>query len=251
MTDTRVLSNQKVTVWIGPETGIANWNAPLLSEVTAFLNVSGAVNWDSFDFNITASDQADDRTLTDAAGAQSRSFNNFGGNIEFVNPLPADTTSIFRQTYTLLKGDRTKLAVVIRVGVLNSVAIAAGDVVNAYHVLADAQSTVRGDVSYAYKVDFLPQNDLGVNCIIPLASPGVTTLTPSAPTALAIGSVKYVKATYQGVNTTIGTTWVSSAPLICQVTPHGALIGLTAGTANITGIYAGGVISAALVITVS
>src|SRR3954463_3784233 len=104
--DTRVLSNQRVTVLIGPDSALTNYTKPTLVQLQSLLNVSGAINWDSFDFNIQASDSQDDRTLTDGAGAKSRSFSQFGGKIEFVQPKDDDTGSIYRQTYNLLKEQR-------------------------------------------------------------------------------------------------------------------------------------------------
>jgi len=97
----KILSNQRVTVLAGLSSGIASWTATSLANLEALTNVSGAVNWNSFDLNIQASEQSDDRTLTDGAGAQSRGYTNFGGTLELVHPKPDDTTSVFRQAYAL------------------------------------------------------------------------------------------------------------------------------------------------------
>lgn len=254
MTDSRVVANQRITVWVGPDSGIANWtNGPTLAEVGALTNISGAVNWDSFDLNIQASDQQDDRTLTDAAGAKSRGLANFGGNLELVQPRPDDSSSIYRIAYNIFKGDRTKLAVVIRAVALNSTAVAAGDVVNAYHVLRDADDLVRADQnkpSYAYKVNLLAQDDVAVNAIIPSGTPTATTLTRAGSGNLTVGAPDFLKATYEGVNITVGATYTVSDPTVVLVTPHGCIIPLADGTATVTAQYPGGLASTALSLTV-
>jgi len=252
--DKRVLANQLVTVLIGPDTAIADYEKPTLAELQSLTNVSGAINWDSFDYNVQASDTADDRTLTDAAGAKSRQSSNFGGNIEFVTPKPDDVSSIYRTAYSILKGDRPKLAVVIRVNKSNSAPIAAGDVVNAYRTLADAHSLVRASQnkpSYGYKVNFTPQDDIGVNRIVPAATATAVTLTPSSTLALTVGAVKFLKAAYQGVNITVGAQYVSDDETKVVVTEHGAVIGIAAGTANVTATYPGSAAGTELVVTVS
>lgn len=255
MTDTRQTANQHVTVWAGPDTGISNWlNGPTLAECTALTNISGAVNWDSFSLNLQASDQNDDRTLTDAAGAKERGLTNFGGDIELVQPVPGDTTSIYAIAYNIFKGDRTKLAVVVRVGPLNSTAPAAGDVVNAYHVLRDADDLVRATTSkpsYAYKVNLLAQDDVAVNAIIPAATPAAATLTRAGSSNLTVGTPDFLKATYQGRNITVGATYTVSDPTKVLVTPHGCIIPLATGTATVIASYPGGAASTPLSLTVS
>lgn len=248
MTDTRVLSNQRITVWIGPDSAISDYTAPELVEVEAMLNVSGAINWNSFAFNIQASDSQDDRTLTDGAGAKSRSYSKYGGNIEFVQPKPDDTGSIFKETYDLLKAQRQKVAVVIRTVTLNSVGIAVGDVVNAYHCITDAVATVRGKASYAYTINFVPQDDIGVNCIIPAATPNPVTVTPATPIAATVGTPFFLKATYETNNVTVGATYLSSDAAGLTVTPHGIGIANAAGTYTIHVTYPGSAAGTAITV---
>lgn len=251
--DTRVLANGLVTVFIGPESAISNFEAPTLAELQSLTNVSAAVNWDSFSFNVQASATTADRTLTDAAGAKSRQQPNFGGDIEFVTPQPGDTSSIYRTTYNILKGDRPRLAVVIRVNKSNALPIASGDVVNTYRVLADAHSLVRASQnkpSYGYKVNFTPQDDIGVNCVVPAASAAALTLTPST-LSVAVNGVKFLNSAYQGVNVTVGAQYTSSDPTKAVVTEHGAVVGIAAGSANITATYPGSLASTACAVTVT
>jgi len=239
MTDDRVLSNQKITVWIGPDSAIADYTAPELAEVASLLNVSGAVNWNTFNFNISASSNQDDRVLTDAAGAKSRQYSQFGGSIEFVQPTPDDTGSIFKQVYDLLHAQRQKVAVVIRTVTDNSTAVAEGDVVNAYRCITDAVTLVRGKASFAYSINFVPQDDIGVNCIIPNAVPTKVTVTPATPIAATVGVPVFLKSTYEGRNVTVGASYVSSDQAGLESTLHGILIPHTAGTYTVVPSYPG------------
>lgn len=249
--DTRVLSNQRLTVLIGPDSAIADYTKPTLAELSSLLNVSGAINWDAFDFNITASDSQDDRTLTDGAGAKSRSFSQFGGKIEFVEPKANDTGSIFRETYDMLKEQRQEVAVAVRCITLNSAGVAVGDEWNTYHCITDAVATVRGKASYAYTIDFVPQDDIGVNVVVPSASPTAVTVTPATPITVTIGTPKFLKATYEGVNVTIGANYVSSDVAGLEVTPHGILIGKVAGSYTLNVTYPGSTAGTPIVVTVS
>lgn len=250
--DTRVLSNQRVSVFIGPASGIANWtNGPTIAEGAALLNVSGAVNWDAFDLNLAKSDASDRRTLTDAAGAKARSFNNFGGSIEFVTPKPSDTSSIYRQTYNILKGDRVDLAVVIRTVTLNSAALAAGDVVNVYHAMSDSQALKRTDTDYGYAIKFLPQDDVGVNCIVPSSTPTKVTLTPTPTGTATVGTPVFLKAIYEGNNITVGATYAVDDATKGTVTPHGILIPAAVGSISVTATYPGSAAGTPTVFTIS
>lgn len=251
MTDTRTLSNQKVTVWIGPDSAVSDFTAPKLAEVETLLNVSGAVNWNAFNFNISASSNQDDRTLTDAAGAKSRQYSQYGGSIEFVQPAADDTGSIFKQVYDLLHAQRQKVVVIVRTVVDNSTAIAVGDVVNAYHCITDAVTLVRGKASYAYSINFVPQDDIGVNCIIPAATPTAVAITPAGPITATVGTPVFLKAVYEGVNVTVGAKYVTSDQAGLESTLHGILIPHTAGTYTLDVTYPGSAAATPITVTAS
>lgn len=251
MTDTRVLSNKRVTVLIGLDTAVSSFTQPTLAETQALLNVSTVVRWQNFDFNLSASSQEDDRGLGDEADAKSRSYVQFGGAITFFTPADGDTTSLAYQARQLVKNPRTKLVVAIRTIALNSVAPAAGDVWNFYHVITDANAHGRGKVSYSYSVKMVPQDDCGLNVILSPLVPVAVAITPSAPLAATVGTPFRMTAAYQGSNITTAATWVSSAPLIVSVSKHGIGIPISAGTASITATYPGSAAGTPRVITVT
>ena len=247
---TKVLSNQRVTVLAGLASGVASWANPTLVEIEALTNVSGAVNWNSFDLNIKASDQKDDRTLTDGAGAQSRGFTNFGGNLQLVNPRPDDTASVFRTAYNIFSTPRVELVVAVRYGPLNSTAPAAADRWTIYHVVTDAVSFGENDVSKFYQVTLVARDDILVGYILP---PTVaTTITVTALTATTtVGKLVFASAAYQGWDITKAATWVSSDETkLIQVHP-GIFLATGAGSPTITAKYPGATDSTPTAITVS
>lgn len=252
MTNTKIISNQHIQVRIGPDTEIDDWDAPTLADITALEDVSAAINWDGFDFNIEASEQADDRTLTDAAGAQSRQYDQFGGAISFVRPRPDDTTSAYAIARDIVATPRTNLAIAIRTVLPATTAPAAGQTWNVYRVETDAKSEGRGDVSHFYTVNFAARDDLVVEYVVPSASPGTVTLTPSAAiTDAEVGDIGFITASVEGRNITIGGTWVSSDPDIVEVTQHGAWIAkAVGGPVSITCDYKSNTVSTAKAITV-
>jgi hypothetical protein len=251
MVDTRVLSNQRVTVLLGPDTAIADYTQPKLAEILSLTNVSEAIRWSGFDFNTQASTSETDVSLTDAAGSKSRGFTQFGGHIAFFTPKPTDTTSILRIARNIVKTPRTRLAVAIRTVTLNSAGAAIGDVWNVFRTITDTNTHERGKVSYAYTINFKAQDDNGINRVLTAATPSAVILTPGATLAVTVGSIKFVTAKFENVNVTKGTTYTSDNPAVATVDKHGIVTGVTAGTANITATYPGSAPSTALAVTVS
>jgi hypothetical protein len=247
---TKVLSNQRVTVLAGLASGITDWAEPTLAELTALTNVSGAVNWSSFDLNLQASQQSDDRTLTDGAGAQSRGFTNFGGPLQFVNPRVDDTASIYRTAYDIFSTPRVELVVAVRYGKLNSLAPAAGDRWTVYHVVTDAVSFGQGDVSKFYTVNLIARDDILVGYILPAASPDTIVIAAVAATG-GVGDLIFVSAEYEGWDIPKEATWVSSDETkLIQVHP-GIFQCVATGTPTVKAQYPGGTDSTTTTITIS
>jgi len=248
---TKVLSNQRVTVIAGLASGVSDWSAVTLAELAALTNVSGAINWSSFDLNIQASSQTDDRVLTDGAGSQSRSpMTNFGGGLELVNPRPEDTSSIFRTAYNIFSTPRVELVVAVRYGKLNSVAPAAGDRWMIYRLMSDAVSFGENDVSKYYRVNLIARDDLLVEYIVPPA----TAVAPTVTALSATGSVDdliFASAVYQGLNVTKEVTWISSDEGDLVEVHPGIFKAIATGTPTLVASYPGATNSTAVTITIS
>lgn len=247
---TKVISNQRVTVLAGLASGISNWTTPTLAELAALTNVSGAVNWDAFDLNLQASEQQDDRTLTDGAGAQSRGFTNFGGTIQLVHPSPTDSASIYRSAYNIFSTPRVELVVAIRYGKLNSLAPVAADRWTIFRVMVDAPSIGQNDVSKYYTVTLVPRDDIRVQYIVPPASPSTITLTALAATA-TVGQLIFVTATYQGWNVTKECTYTISDETKLEMVHPGIFRAKAAGSPTIIASYPAATSSTALATTLS
>jgi uncharacterized protein YjdB len=87
--------------------------------------------------------------------------------------------------------------------------------------------------------------------VLTAATPAAVILTPGSTLAVTVGSVKFLTASFEGVNVTIGATYVSDNPAVATVDKHGIVTGVSAGTANITATYPGSAPSTALAVTVS
>lgn len=245
----KIASNQNTGLWVGPKSAVADPRKPTLAELNTLTNVSDAVRWEGYDFGIEASEQDEDRALTDAAGAASRGYENFGGGIAFYTPVPADTSSIYRQTRSLVAVPHTELVIVQRDGMAAGIPFAAGQVVNVYHVITDANTHARGDKNRYYTIDFKNKGFVGVNRIIPSAVPTAVAITGGA--AVGVDNAIQLKAAYEGNNITVGAEWRSSDEGVAVVTKHGIVIGRSAGTADITATYPGSAAGTAHEVTVS
>lgn len=233
MADTRILSNEHYAHLFGPESNISNWKAPSLANLLTLTNVSEAVKIDGTDFNVEASDQSDDRSFTDAAGAQSRSFNKASGNVEAFTP-GADDTGIATTTRGILKTPRTRLAYVQRPVKLATTTIAAGDEINLFRVITDGGKHNANDVSRSYANNLVLQDDMLVNYIVPSSTPTAVAITRIDTGTVAVGDIIFFKGLYEGRNVTSGAKWVSSDPSVVEMTAHGIGIVKDTGDADIS-----------------
>lgn len=249
MPSLKIDSNKNTLLAVGPITAVDSVLEPTLAEGQSLTNVSEAAKWDGFDFGTQASEQDQDHALTDSATAATRGYENFGGGIAFFSPVPNDTSSIVRTARNLVSTPHTELAVLTRDGYPASTPLAAGQVVNTYHVITDANSEQRGDKNRYYTIDFKSKGFSGVNRIIPSAVPTAVAIT--GPAAVAVGETVQLDAVYEGNDINIGAQWVSSDDSVAVVTKHGIVIGISAGTVEITATYPGSAAGTAHEVVVS
>lgn len=228
-----------VTFWIIPEGGIADVDSPTPAEINAGLNATDAIRIDGFDFGPEESDAVDDRSFGDHASAQYSGFAQFGGSVPAYEPKPGDVTSVAYQVKEIMGRPRSVFYWVERIadGKTKADVAAAGDYVSVYKVITGGHQRDTSDrnLGIIYSVTLLPQGDVAINAMVKTAT------TPTyAPTTLAldIGEAGIVKATLSTRDITRGGQWVSSAPTIASVSPNGVVVGLSAGTATITTLYA-------------
>lgn len=247
---TKVLSNQRVTVLVGLASSISDYSSPETSELAAMTNISGAINWNSFDINVQASDQQDDRTLTDGAGAQSRGFTNFGGTLELVTPKVNDAASIFRVAYDLMSTPRVELNVAIRYGKLNSLGPVASDEWNIFRVMTDAVAFGQSEVSKYYTVALIPRDDVLVSYILPAASATAVVAT-ALNASVAVGDLVFASAVYQSRAVTKSATWTSSDESILTAVHPGIFRALASGSPTIAANYPGAAAATPVAITIA
>lgn len=248
MASTKIASNKNTLFSVGPKTAVPDVLDPTLAQLNATTNVSEAVKWDGYDFNIEASDQDEDRALTDAAGAATRGYENFGGSVAFFTPPPG-ANGIYRDARNIVATPHTELVAVQRDGYAASAPFATGQVVNVYHVITDAKAEERGDKNRYYTIDFKPKGFVGVNRIIPSAVPTAVTITGTA--SAEVGESTQLHAAYEGNDITVGAQWRSSDESVAVVTPHGIVIGISNGTADITATYPGSAAGDATEVTIA
>lgn len=237
MPATRIASNKNTALFIAPKSAVPDIKNATLAQLLTLTNVSSATKWDGYDFGVEASEQDEDRVLTDSATAATRGYENFGGPIAFFTPVPTDNGSVERQARNLVSTPHTELVIVTRDGYPASTPFAAGQVVNVYHVITDANAHQRGDKNRYYTIDFKAKGALSVNHIIPASTAGAVAIT--GPATVGEGESIQLKAVYQGNDITVGANWVVDDPSVAEVTRHGLVIGVAAGDVSITATYPG------------
>lgn len=244
MADTRTLSNQRVQWAAGPDNAISEptWaSGPTFTELAALNNYSAAVKIDGTDFSVEASEQSDDRSFADAAGAQSRSYSSASGNIEVYTPTEGETTGVNADAYDTFSPNRTRLALMQRTVEPQSQALARGDEVNIFRVITDERQHNRNDVSRTLGVGLILQDNIWVNYIVPHSTPTAPAVTPAADIVLDLsdGDPEFLEVTYEGRNIAIGATYISSNEDVFIVTNAGILIPIGVGSATLTVSYPG------------
>lgn len=250
MSDTRDLSNKRITIGVGPLASVADPSAPTETEARGLLHLAPAIRWSGLAFGAQASQKVDDRSLDDDAAASLRGFPSFGGAVPLFYPKVIDTSSILRQAFNLLKDQGTDLIWVERVGFAStSEEFSAGDNVNTYVVTTDGfNPDTSGNGGYAYILEMLARGITYPWTIIANDIP--TAVAIDGPATLATGAAGLAKATYLGNDITKRATWHSSDETVAVV-HNGIIVGVGAGTASIFADFYGATESSALQVAVS
>lgn len=249
MVAAKLNANKNTALFLATIASVSDVRTISAAELATFTNASDHVKWDGYDFGIEASDQDEDRVLTDSSTAATRGYENFSGPISFFPPAIGDTSSTAYTVRSLVSTPHTELAVLQRDGYAADAAWAAGQIYNSFHVITDANKELRGDKNRYYSIDFKSKGYTGINRIVPSGSPTAVTITGTA--SVNVDETTQLRAAYEGNDITIGATWVSDDEAVAIVTPHGKVIGVSAGTANISATYPGSAAGSPTVVTVS
>ncbi|MEV5068953.1 hypothetical protein MRBLMI12_000510 [Microbacterium sp. LMI12-1-1.1] len=253
---TAVMTNAHVAHLAGPDSAIsdAHWvSGPTLAELQSLKNISAATKVDGTDFNVEASDQVDDRSFADQAGAQSRGFTQASGNVEIYTPGRNENTGIVAETWDILGSPRTRLAYAQRFVKPQASPVAAGDELNIFRVITDDRQHNRNDASRTLGRGLVLQDNAIINYIAPAAVPNPVTVAPLTAGAItvAMGDVLFLKATYQGRNVTVGAEYVSSDESVFIVTNGGVIIPVGAGEAELSVTVLGSAVGTPIDVTVT
>jgi hypothetical protein len=232
MTDVRVPSSGNIRVWWALENAFANYKVPTAAEINASLDISNAISWNDFDFNLESSNEIDDPAITAIGKVIDRGYTNFGGSISLYYPRNFDdATSDFSLAYDALDAPRTKGYLVIRVDGEESSALAAnGDMVHVFKVITDGYAeSIVGEEAFRYTVTMLPQGDFAVRTIVGGGNvTGVAATLASSP-----GDVDILTGLWGGRDYTNGLVWTSSDSTKATVRA-GIVTSIAAGSATIT-----------------
>jgi len=251
MTDVRVPASGNIRVWWALENAFANYQAPTAAEINASLDISDAISWNDFDFNLEASNELDDPAITAIGKVIDRGFTNFGGSLSLYYPRDFDdASSVYSLAYDALDAPRTKGYLVIRIdGERTNPLAANGQLVHVFKVMTDGYAeSIVGEEAFRYTVTMLPQGDFAVRTVIGSA---LTPVVLPATLATSVADVDKLSATVGGRTYTYGIQWKSSNSAVASVSTAGIVTSVAAGSATITGTWPNNGNSDTCVVTVS
>lgn len=232
MTDIKVPASGNIRVWWALPSAFANYEVPTAAEINACLDISDAISWNDFDFNLEASSQIDDPAITAIGKVIDRGYANFGGSLSLYYPRTFDdATSTYSLAYDALDAPRTLGYVVMRMdGAELTDQATNGDMVHCFKVMTDGYAeSITGEEAFRYTVTMLPQGDYAVRTIV-----GGGNVTGVAATlASTAGDVDVLVGLWGGRRYTNGLEWTSSDTSKATVRA-GVVTSVAAGSATIT-----------------
>lgn len=235
MTDVRVPASGNIRVWWALENAFADYRNPTVAEINATLDISDAISWNDFDFNLEASNQIEDPAITALGKVIDRGYTNWGGSLSLYYPRSFDdASSVYSLAYDALDAPRTKGFLVLRIdGEESGAQVAQGDIVHVFKVITDGYAeAITGEEAFRYTVTFLPQGDFAVRTVAAGVSANLVVLSDST-LATSANDVDVLTGTWGGRKYTNGLEWTSSNVDVARVR-HGVVTSVAAGTATIT-----------------
>lgn len=236
MTDVKIAASGSIRVWWALENAFVNYKAPTAAEINASVDLSDAISWNDFDFNLEASNQLEDPAITAVGKVVDRGYTNWGGGISFYYPKSFDdATSKYSTVYDLLDAPRTKGYLVVRIDGAESAATAAeGDFVHVLKVMTDGYAeSVTGEEAFRYTVTMLPQGNFAVRTVVAGASAAAVVVSP-ATLATSAGDHDELAVTWGGRTYTNGVTYTTSDATKATVSSAGVVTSVATGSATIT-----------------
>jgi hypothetical protein len=236
MTDVKIAASGSIRVWWALENAFVNYKTPTAAEINASVDLSNAISWNDFDFNLEASNQLEDPAITAVGKVVDRGYTNWGGSISFYYPRTFDdATSEYSSVYDLLDAPRTKGYLVMRIDGAEAAATAAeGDFVHVLKVMTDGYAeSVTGEEAFRYTVTMLPQGNFAVRTVVAGASAAAVVVSP-ATLATSAGDHDELAVTWGGRTYTNGVTYTTSDSAKATVSSAGVVTSVATGSATIT-----------------
>lgn len=236
MADVKVPASGNIRVWWALSNAFADYKNPTAAEINASLDLSDAVSWNDYSFNLEASNQLEDPAITSVGKIVDRGYTNWGGTISFYYPKSFDdATSKYSTVYDMLDAPRTSGYLVVRIdGEESAATAAAGDFVHVLKVMTDGYAeSITGEEAFRYTVTFLPQGDFAVRTVVEGASAAAVVVSP-ATLASSAGDHDELAVTWGGRTYTNGVTYTTSDSTKATVSSAGVVTSVATGSATIT-----------------
>lgn len=250
MTNVKVYAPSRVTYWFVGSGGIADINAPTAAEINAGVMLSPAVADDGTSVGPDASEDLNDRAITDAGNAVQAGSATYSASLNLFRPFDmSDTADPYVEAYNLFKTQHVTGFIVKRSNAPWADPAAEGDMISVFKVMSDyTANDTAGDDSVKFLVEFLAQGSLSVNTLVASAS-AVTGV--DATLALAAGATGPLTASLDGWDITQGATWTTDDPSVATVSTSGVVTAVAAGTCTITADHAAAATADTCDVTVS
>ena len=233
MTDVKLPSSGNIRIYWALENAFADYKNPTAAEINASADVSDAISWNDFDFNLSASNQLDDPAITALGKVSDRGFPNWGGGISFYYPQSFDdANSVYSTTYDLVDSPRTKAFIVMRSDGANASGNAAdAQMVHVFKIITDGMGeSIVGEEAFRYTVSLLPQAKYAIRTIV---GGGAVAVLPETLSSDA-GDHDVATATWGTRVYSKGVKWSSSDVAVATVSSAGVITSVASGTATIT-----------------
>lgn len=136
--------NPRTTLWVVPENGVVNPDAPTASELNAGKNISCSVVR-GYTLNPTASDTDDSASICDTGNVSNRLYDNYEGELTlFRDADTSDATSVYNEAFELFKEPDARIWVYRRLGKDNTASAVNGDEVEGFLFSTDRIRSIDG-----------------------------------------------------------------------------------------------------------
>lgn len=136
--------NPNTTLWVLPQTGVANPDSPSVAEINAGINISCAIVR-GYTLNPIASDTDKTASICDTGNVATRLFDNYDGSLTMFREGDAtDQTGTYAVAFNLFKNPDNHVWVYRRLGKRNTVAAIAGDIVEGFLFSNDRSISLDG-----------------------------------------------------------------------------------------------------------